>query len=119
MISIQVYKMILDPQRYDVVVAPNLYGDILSDAAAALVGGCVQHASPAHRDVIVLMMLSGTDSALLPARTSATASRFASLCTDRLPISPERALSTLSPPSAPPLSCSVIYADRTLMLPHR
>lgn len=36
-----VYKLILDPQRYDVVVAPNLYGDILSDAAAALVGGSV------------------------------------------------------------------------------
>lgn len=36
--------MILDPQRYDVVVAPNLYGDILSDAAAALVGGyCIKH----------------------------------------------------------------------------
>jgi len=31
--------MIREPQRYDVVVAPNLYGDILSDAAAALVGG--------------------------------------------------------------------------------
>jgi len=34
-----VYHMIRTPQRYDVVVAPNLYGDILSDAAAALVGG--------------------------------------------------------------------------------
>lgn len=30
--------MILNPQYYDVVVAPNLYGDILSDAGAALVG---------------------------------------------------------------------------------
>lgn len=34
-----VYKMILEPQRYNVIVAPNLYGDILSDAAAALTGG--------------------------------------------------------------------------------
>ncbi|MFN8446447.1 MAG: isocitrate/isopropylmalate dehydrogenase family protein [Caldilineaceae bacterium] len=34
-----VYKLILQPEHYDVVVAPNLYGDILSDAAAALVGG--------------------------------------------------------------------------------
>lgn len=33
------YRMIIEPERYDVVVAPNLYGDILSDAAAALVGG--------------------------------------------------------------------------------
>eukprot|EP01116_Phalansterium_solitarium_P016522 TRINITY_DN3852_c0_g1_i2.p2 TRINITY_DN3852_c0_g1~~TRINITY_DN3852_c0_g1_i2.p2 ORF type:complete len:233 (+),score=81.85 TRINITY_DN3852_c0_g1_i2:274-972(+) len=39
LVDSMVYKMILDPQRYDVVVAPNLYGDILSDAAAALVGG--------------------------------------------------------------------------------
>jgi len=34
-----VYRMIREPERYDVIVAPNLYGDILSDAAAALVGG--------------------------------------------------------------------------------
>ena len=34
-----IYRLIREPERYDVVVAPNLYGDILSDAAAALVGG--------------------------------------------------------------------------------
>lgn len=33
-----VYKLFRQPQTYDVVVAPNLYGDILSDGAAALVG---------------------------------------------------------------------------------
>ena len=33
------YRMILEPERYDVIVAPNLYGDILSDAGAAIVGG--------------------------------------------------------------------------------
>ena len=33
-----VYKLFLDPAQYDVIVAPNLYGDILSDGAAALVG---------------------------------------------------------------------------------
>ena len=33
------YRMILEAERYDVIVAPNLYGDILSDAGAALVGG--------------------------------------------------------------------------------
>jgi homoisocitrate dehydrogenase len=33
------YKMVMNPQQYDVVVAPNLYGDILSDLGAALVGG--------------------------------------------------------------------------------
>ena len=33
-----VYKLIRQPEYYDVIVAPNLYGDILSDGAAALVG---------------------------------------------------------------------------------
>lgn len=39
LVDSMVYKMILKPEAYDVVVAPNLYGDILSDGAAALVGG--------------------------------------------------------------------------------
>ena len=33
-----VYKLFLQPEYYDVIVAPNLYGDLLSDGAAALVG---------------------------------------------------------------------------------
>ncbi|KAI1432834.1 Isocitrate/isopropylmalate dehydrogenase [Xylaria sp. CBS 124048] len=33
-----VYKLFRQPDSYDVIVAPNLYGDILSDGAAALVG---------------------------------------------------------------------------------
>ncbi|KKY17989.1 putative isocitrate dehydrogenase [Phaeomoniella chlamydospora] len=33
-----VYKLFLQPHYYDVIVAPNLYGDLLSDGAAALVG---------------------------------------------------------------------------------
>ena len=33
-----VYKLFRQPAAYDVIVAPNLYGDILSDGAAALVG---------------------------------------------------------------------------------
>ncbi|KAF8430126.1 dehydrogenase, isocitrate/isopropylmalate family protein [Tirmania nivea] len=33
-----VYKLFRSPEHYDVVVAPNLYGDLLSDGAAALVG---------------------------------------------------------------------------------
>ena len=33
-----VYKLFRQPSAYDVVVSPNLYGDILSDGAAALVG---------------------------------------------------------------------------------
>lgn len=33
-----VYKLFRQPESYDVIVAPNLYGDLLSDGAAALVG---------------------------------------------------------------------------------
>ena len=33
-----VYRLFREPQAFDVVVAPNLYGDIISDGAAALVG---------------------------------------------------------------------------------
>jgi methanogen homoisocitrate dehydrogenase len=32
------YDMVRSPEKYDVVVAPNLYGDILSDLGGALVG---------------------------------------------------------------------------------
>ncbi len=33
------YQMNANPQQFDVVVMPNLYGDILSDSAAGLIGG--------------------------------------------------------------------------------
>lgn len=32
-------KLVQFPQDYDIIVAPNLYGDILSDLAAGLIGG--------------------------------------------------------------------------------
>ncbi|NLX62535.1 MAG: isocitrate/isopropylmalate dehydrogenase family protein [Tissierellia bacterium] len=32
-------KLVMNPQAYHIIVAPNLYGDILSDLAAGLVGG--------------------------------------------------------------------------------
>lgn len=32
-------NLVIDPDRFDVVVLPNLYGDIVSDLAAGLVGG--------------------------------------------------------------------------------
>ena len=32
-------RLVQSPQDLDVVVAPNLYGDILSDAAAGIIGG--------------------------------------------------------------------------------
>ena len=32
-------NMVQDPGKYDVLVMPNLYGDILSDLCAGLIGG--------------------------------------------------------------------------------
>lgn len=32
-------QLVIDPTRYDVLLAENLYGDILSDLCAGLVGG--------------------------------------------------------------------------------
>ena len=32
-------QMIINPKQYDVIVMPNLYGDIMADGAAGLVGG--------------------------------------------------------------------------------
>ena len=32
-------RLVIDPKRFDVLVCPNLFGDILSDEAAGLVGG--------------------------------------------------------------------------------
>ena len=31
--------LVMDPSRYDVLVMPNLYGDIVSDLCAGLIGG--------------------------------------------------------------------------------
>ena len=49
-----VYKLFRQPSHYDVIVAPNLYGDILSDGAAALVGslGVVPSANVGDKFVI-------------------------------------------------------------------
>ncbi|KAI8810219.1 hypothetical protein BJ742DRAFT_867806 [Cladochytrium replicatum] len=38
LVDSMVYRMFREPHLFDVAVAPNLYGDIISDAAAALVG---------------------------------------------------------------------------------
>ena len=38
LVDSMVYRMFREPNVFDVVVAPNLYGDIISDGAAALVG---------------------------------------------------------------------------------
>jgi len=38
LVDSMVYRMYREPAAFDVAVAPNMYGDIISDAAAALVG---------------------------------------------------------------------------------
>ena len=38
LVDSMVYRMYREPHVFDVIVAPNLYGDIISDGAAALVG---------------------------------------------------------------------------------
>ncbi|MCL7414854.1 MAG: isocitrate/isopropylmalate dehydrogenase family protein [ANME-2 cluster archaeon] len=38
LVDAMAYDLILAPQKYDVLVTPNLFGDILSDVSAALVG---------------------------------------------------------------------------------
>lgn len=38
LVDSMVYRMFREPEIFDVCVAPNLYGDIISDGAAALVG---------------------------------------------------------------------------------
>ncbi len=43
-------RLVAEPHDLDVVVLPNLYGDILSDAAAALVGGLGLAASGSYGD---------------------------------------------------------------------
>ncbi|KNC79870.1 homoisocitrate dehydrogenase [Sphaeroforma arctica JP610] len=39
LVDSMVYRLFRDPQNFDVIVAPNMYGDIVSDGAAAVVGG--------------------------------------------------------------------------------
>ena len=52
-------QLVMRPETFDVLVLPNLYGDIVSDLAAGLVGGL----------------------GIVPGRTSATATRFSKRCT--------------------------------------
>ena len=44
------HRLVAHPHELDVVVLPNLYGDILSDAAAALAGGLGVAASGCYGD---------------------------------------------------------------------
>jgi homoisocitrate dehydrogenase len=55
LVDSMLYRLIREPERYDVVVAPYLYGDLLSDAAAALVGGLGLAASANMSDSFMLV----------------------------------------------------------------
>jgi len=46
--------MFREPEKFDVVVAPNMYGDIISDGAAALVGSLGLVPSTNYGDVVVI-----------------------------------------------------------------
>ncbi|HEY4346885.1 MAG TPA: isocitrate/isopropylmalate family dehydrogenase, partial [Gaiellaceae bacterium] len=56
-------QLVQRPEEYDVMVLPNLYGDIISDLAAGLIGGLVlvevpqhQHPGEHHRDRVDLVL---------------------------------------------------------------
>ena len=49
MIDSTAMKLVADPQRFDVVVTTNQFGDILTDIGAGLVGGLGPRARPLHR----------------------------------------------------------------------
>ncbi|KAI8823347.1 uncharacterized protein EV422DRAFT_520652 [Fimicolochytrium jonesii] len=54
LVDSMVYRMFREPHVFDVAVAPNLYGDIISDGAAALVGSLGVVASANVGDNFVL-----------------------------------------------------------------
>lgn len=53
-------QMVLRPERFDVIVCPNLYGDILSDLAAGLVGGLGVVPSANLGDVAIFEAVHGS-----------------------------------------------------------
>lgn len=61
LVDSMVYRLFREPHCFDVCVAPNLYGDILSDGAAALVGslGVVGSANVGDSFVIGILISYG------------------------------------------------------------
>lgn len=60
-IDIGTAKMAVDPKRFDVVVTPNLYGDILSDVAAEVAGSIgLAPSSNIGRDVAMFEAVHGS-----------------------------------------------------------
>ncbi|CCU98566.1 unnamed protein product [Malassezia sympodialis ATCC 42132] len=54
LVDSMVYRMFREPHVFDVIVAPNLYGDIISDGAAALVGSLGLVASVNAGDTFIM-----------------------------------------------------------------
>ncbi|HME03479.1 MAG TPA: isocitrate/isopropylmalate family dehydrogenase [Solirubrobacteraceae bacterium] len=68
------HRLVRRPQQFDVVLLPNLYGDILSDAAAALAGGLGLAASGCYgSDYAYFEPVHGTAPDLEPQQVNPTA----------------------------------------------
>ncbi len=86
--------LVTDPGRYDVIVTDNLFGDILTDLAAAVTGG------------IGLAASGNIDASRTPRRCS-------SRCTARPRTSRARASPTRRPPCCRSRCCSTTWATAT------
>lgn len=105
-----IYNLIRTPEKLNVLVCPNLYGDIVSDAGAALVGSLGLVPSVNAGDAFIMVR----SSILLRVRAlSLTCCYRASPYTVRRPTSPRPTLRsrTLSRPSARLRSCSSTWAS--------
>ena len=65
-------KLVQKPEQFDVLVAPNLYGDIISDLCAGLVGGWALPPLPTLAPRPASMRLSTAPPPTLQARTRPT-----------------------------------------------
>src|SRR5829696_2693220 len=83
-------QLVMNPWQFDVIVTTNLFGDILSDQLAGLVGGLGWRREP----------------------TSGTGRPSSRPCTGPRPTSRARASPTRSPCCSPPPSCSITSARR-------
>ena len=93
--------MTTDPARFDVIVTDNLFGDIITDLAAAITGGIGLAASRQHQP--------------RPDRALACSSP----CTARRPTSPASRRPTPPPRSCPRRCCSTTSATPTRRPPSR
>ena len=65
-------KLVQRPEQFDMLVAPNLYGDIISDLCAGLVGGLGFAPAPTSEIKRAFIRLSTAPPPTLQARTRPT-----------------------------------------------